>query len=216
MALFYKHDIAAWMDGTEHLDDGCYRVYHVICQLIYLNEGPIRVNENGIAGRCHQSVRSFRVNLAKLLELGLISTSEGRLSNSRAEKELEKIGENRLNAAKGGKARHKPLENNTPVQAPLLEQPALRLEETRQEETIKKKDAADAPLDVRFYRRAKEILGDRRGGQYATRILKAYDRNYSEGMILLERASGKEDPIPYIEKTLKNLHDPATGIHPGL
>ena len=51
MVAWYKHDIPDWMDGTEGLDDGPYRVHHVVCQLIYLNEGPIALNEKGIAGR---------------------------------------------------------------------------------------------------------------------------------------------------------------------
>ena len=44
MVAFYKHDIAAWMDGTESLSDRAYRAYHVIVQMIYLNEGPIALN----------------------------------------------------------------------------------------------------------------------------------------------------------------------------
>ena len=32
----------------EALSDGAYRAYHVICQLIYLNEGPVALNEHGI------------------------------------------------------------------------------------------------------------------------------------------------------------------------
>ncbi len=42
---FYRHEIPSWMDGTEALSDGQYRLYHVVCQLIYQNEGPIRLNE---------------------------------------------------------------------------------------------------------------------------------------------------------------------------
>jgi hypothetical protein len=38
-----------------------------ICQLIYLHEGSIALNERGIAGRCCQSVQAFRKNLAALL-----------------------------------------------------------------------------------------------------------------------------------------------------
>ena len=56
MVAYYQHDIAAWMDGTEGLSDGEYRVYHIICQLIYLKDGPIVMHETGIAGRCHQHV----------------------------------------------------------------------------------------------------------------------------------------------------------------
>jgi hypothetical protein len=142
MVAWFKHDIPAWMDGTEGLDDGPYRAYHVICQLIYLNEGPIALNEHGIAGRCKQSIRSFRTNLKILIDSGKLSLSDGRLSNSRAQKELEKVGDNRVNAREGGiksgEARNadtKSLKTNDPSEASLQEDRSLktRLDETRQE-----------------------------------------------------------------------------------
>lgn len=144
MVAWFKHDIPAWMDGTEALDDGPYRAYHVICQLIYLNEGPIALNEHGIAGRCKQSLRAFRANLKVLLDCGKLEILDGRLSNSRAEKELENLSDNRVNAGKGGKksgevrkSRSKPLKNNEPDEAPLQEDRSLktRLEKTREDET---------------------------------------------------------------------------------
>lgn len=101
---FYKHDIPSWMDGTEALSDGAYRAYHVICQLIYLNEGPITLNERGLAGRCNQSARGFRKFLAELIGAGKLSLDEdGRLDNVRAEAELDKVYGNRRNASEGGK-----------------------------------------------------------------------------------------------------------------
>lgn len=147
MVSFYKHDIPSWMDGTEGLSDGAYRVYHVVCQLIYLNEGPIAFNEHGIAGRCRQSIRSFRANLRELVDGGKLGLLDGRLRNFRAEKELEKICENRLNAAKGGQksgavrsSSSKLLKNNDASEAPLPEDRSLkekrRLEKTREESLL--------------------------------------------------------------------------------
>jgi uncharacterized protein YdaU (DUF1376 family) len=116
MVAFYKHDIPAWMDGTEGLSDGTYRVYHVICQLIYLNEGPIMLNERGIAGRCNQSMKTFRKHLDELLALGKLSMVDGRIANARAAVELESVQKNRENAGKGGrnsgKSRENPQENS--------------------------------------------------------------------------------------------------------
>jgi uncharacterized protein YdaU (DUF1376 family) len=142
MVAWYKHDIPAWMDGTEALDAEPYRAYHVICQLIYMNEGPIALNEHGIAGRCKQSIRTFRAALKVLLDEGKLTLSDGRLANSRAEKELENVSENRVNASKGGQksaevrnSASKPLKINNEVQASLQEDRSLktRLEETREE-----------------------------------------------------------------------------------
>lgn len=116
MVAFYKHDIPAWMDGTEGLSDGTYRAYHVICQLIYLNEGPIMLNERGIAGRCNQSMKTFRKHLDELLALGKLSMIDGRIANARAAVELESVQKNRENAGKGGrnsgKSRENPQENS--------------------------------------------------------------------------------------------------------
>lgn len=109
MVAWYKHDIPAWMDGTEDLDDGPYRIYHVVCQLIYLNEGPIALNERGIAGRCCQRIDRFRVHLKKLIDLGKLSVVDGKLVNSRCNSELGHIEANRVNAGKGGSAPRNPL-----------------------------------------------------------------------------------------------------------
>lgn len=141
MVGWYKHDIPAWMDGTEALSDGAYRAYHVICQLIYLNEGPVALNEHGIAGRCRQSLRAFRRNLEELKQSGKLTLENGRLRNSRADQELEKVGENRINAGKGGensgKSRKPPdksLKIHDPPEASLQQDRSLR-DETREEKT---------------------------------------------------------------------------------
>jgi len=107
MVGFYKHSIAAWMDGTEGLSDGAYRAYHVIVQLIMLNEGPIARNERGIAGRCNQTLKTFSRNLAELIAARKLRVVDGKLDNGRAATELEAIRANRLNAAKGGKISRK-------------------------------------------------------------------------------------------------------------
>lgn len=103
MVAWYRHDIPDWMDGTEGLDDGPYRVYHVVCQLIYLNEGPIALNEKGIAGRCNQHILAFRRHLATLIDLGKLALIDGRLSNNRAATELQYVDNHRAISAKGGR-----------------------------------------------------------------------------------------------------------------
>lgn len=103
MVAWYKHDIPAWMDGTEGLDDGPYRAYHVICQLIYLNEGPIALNEQGIAGRCKQHILAFRRHLKLLIDDGKLVLIDGRLSNNRAATELLLVNDHRTTSSKGGR-----------------------------------------------------------------------------------------------------------------
>ncbi len=153
MVAWYKHDIPDWMDGTESLSDGAYRAYHVICQLIYLHEGDITLNEHGIAGRCKQSIRAFKTNLQELLDAKKLTLVNGCLRNSRAESELEKVGENRENARTGGEnsgksrrnrnASDKPLKNKEAGEAALPEKRTdkTRLDETRPEETLASQSA---------------------------------------------------------------------------
>ncbi|KRQ99253.1 DUF1376 domain-containing protein [Bradyrhizobium valentinum] len=153
MVTFYKHDIPDWMDGTEALDAETYRTYHVICQLIYLNEGPIANNEHGIAGRCRQHIHTYRRCLRTLTDLGKLRVEDGRIANDRAITELQAIDDNRTRAAHGGKKsaivraqkrndENNSLKNNDPAQAALSKHSNIRdktrLEETREE----KKDAA--------------------------------------------------------------------------
>lgn len=83
MVAFYRHDIPGWMDGTEALGHLEYRAYHVICQLIYLNDGPISFNERGIAGRCNMRLDHFRKALAALVQGGKVRVADGVVFNER-------------------------------------------------------------------------------------------------------------------------------------
>lgn len=115
MVNWYRHDIPSWMDSTESLSDGAYRIYHVACQLIYLNEGPITLNERGIAGRCCLRIDRFRVYLKELLDLRKLTLVEGKLSNARCLSELAQIDANRANASMGGKAPRRKLSDSSPL-----------------------------------------------------------------------------------------------------
>lgn len=235
MASWYRHDIAAWMDGTEELDCESYRVYHVVCQLIYLNEGPIRLNEAGIAGRCKMHILKFRTRLAGLVHSGKLSFEDGRIGNPRATEELKRLPTRRRPKADpsptlalpppdpsatpeeqgggsmGGKLRN-PLKNGeASSELPLLDK--TRLDVTRPE----KKDGAPAPVDPpdkAFFQRSRQVLGPKAGGSMGAKILKACDGNISRATVLIENASQKDSPIEYISKTLHNLHNPEQGLHP--
>jgi hypothetical protein len=227
MVEFFKHDIPAWMDGTEALDAETYRTYHVICQLIYLNEGPIANNEHGIAGRCRQSIRTYRRCLETLMELGKITVEDGRIGNERAFIELETIFENRSHASQGGfksagvrKSRRNALKNSDPPQAPLSETNSLREKSREDKSREEKKDAApngarppeldlgqaEPPrppakpppgAETDLFRRGKEILGNNAGG-LISRLLQAKDRNVALARAAIEQASTKQDPREYI------------------
>lgn len=103
MVAFYKHSIIDWRNGTAQLSDRAYRVYHVVIEQIYLNEGPIRLHERTLAGLSNRSVRDLQRALEELYEVGKLSLVDGRLHNRRASFELEGVEANRENAGKGGR-----------------------------------------------------------------------------------------------------------------
>lgn len=156
MVGFYKHDIPAWMDGTERLSDAAYRAYHVVVQLIMLNEGSITRNDRGIAGRCNQTLRTFQRALDELLSAGKLTLSGDQISNARAGRELAFVMKNRENAGKGGKTRAdreksrenneneaaNPLINKDQSQAPLETLSSLK-EKRREDNPIAPKGAKD-------------------------------------------------------------------------
>jgi hypothetical protein len=223
VVAWFRHDIPAWMDGTEGLDDGPYRAYHVICQLIYLNEGPIALNEHGIAGRCKQSIRTFRTSLKALLDLGKLTLSEGRLDNSRAKKELENISDNRVNAGKGGvksgevrKSRSKALENKEPEQASLqIDGSQKRREEKTREDNKAPAVAAPKNPEADLFRRVKEIVGPDKGGMMAKKLLASKDGNVALARAAAEQASQKQDGEEFLWAVIRNrgspANDPAAG-----
>jgi uncharacterized protein YdaU (DUF1376 family) len=139
---FYKRDITAWMDGTEALSDGAYRAYDVIVNLIYLHEGPITLNEKGIAGRCNQSTRAFRCHLRELFDSGKLRLDSGKLVNVRAEKEIEILRK----PTKSPERSDKPLENNT---ARNNGAKPISLDKTREDKNRQEKISADALDDPR-------------------------------------------------------------------
>lgn len=126
MVTWYKHDIPKWMDGTEALTDAEYRVYHVICELIYLNEGPILRHDRGIAGRCNQDVRRTKCVINSLLSKGKLTSTSGQLDNNRCTTELRLL---QVNRQSNGHRHRNPLKTNDP------EGVTPALEKTREEKT---------------------------------------------------------------------------------
>lgn len=88
--------------------------YSLVLDLMYVRGGPIRDEPRYIAGVCNCSVRKWNAIRARLLELGKITTVDGHLTNSRAEKELENAAKDaRELAENGAKGGNKTAENRT-------------------------------------------------------------------------------------------------------
>jgi uncharacterized protein YdaU (DUF1376 family) len=164
MVAYYKHNIADWINGTGGLSHTEYRVYHVICQLIYLNEGPIANNERGIAGLCSMHVNAYRSALKNLVEAGKIqhdtgsttnghrSYNQGTLSQHRADTELTLIGDRRETAGRGG--RHKAANALKNKEAALPEQNDTSTIKTRLDKTRLDKNTPLPPKGGKSARRS--------------------------------------------------------------
>ncbi len=215
MVAYYPHNIAAWMDGTEKLSDGEYRAYHVVCELIYLNDGPIVVHERGFAGRCNQHILTFRKNLQKLIAAGKLVLADGKITNRRVERELVNIkarkGGRKPAAASHPKAANgtkppstppqvdsrlvrgshsKPLKTHDPT---LFGSPIKEIEDTKGP----KGPLAGSDQEADLYRRGKQVLGSNSGG-LIRRLLDAKGRNIADARAAIEQASNKLDPREYI------------------
>ena len=181
MVAWYRHYIAAWMDGTEELTDSEYRVYHVVCQLIYLNDGPITRHDRGIAGRCNQDVRRTKPILNRLISIGKLHEKSGQLSNDRTESELGHVevkgGSQGVRKGFAGTTKGvdacKPLKNNNPPSAtPPLEK---TIEEKRREEKevkAKRPNGRSHPLPIseafNNWNKAADVLGLARASKLTT------------------------------------------------
>lgn len=91
-----------------------------------------------------------------------------------------------------------------------------REEKIREEEKEKNADADRVAHEtedpqVRYYRRSKELFGQKHGGPLGTRLLKAKGGVYSLAQSALEAAAGKADPREYIGAIIKNGSDPPGG-----
>jgi hypothetical protein len=226
MVAFYQHNIVAWMDGTESLEDGEYRAYHVICELMYMQEGPIKDNEKGIAGRCNQHVLTFRRNLRKLIDAKkIVVMPDGKLTNLRVEQELARIRRTRKPSPDPRPTSGQPQANPpaTPAEPPqgLARKPLKTkdpdsqpdlLENTRGEDIDSERPkglSAAAILEQRLFDRGKEVLGKNAGGMIA-RLVRA-----KGGMRLaletIEEAALKQDPREYVGAALRAPNPPKNG-----
>jgi uncharacterized protein YdaU (DUF1376 family) len=155
MKTWYQHFIVDWMDSTANLDDGAYRVYHVIIQKIYENEGPLTHNETALAGLCKQHPLAFRKNLKTLIDLGKLRLTKGKLTNDRARIELKRLANLRKTKQEAGEASGKvrrgrsqqTLENKESARTDVQQPASLKREEDKREE---KKDSDASASESRM------------------------------------------------------------------
>lgn len=236
MVAYYQHDISGWMDGTEGLEDGEYRAYHVICELLYLNNGPIILHESGIAGRCNQHPLAFRRNVEKLVQRKkLIRTDDGKISNRRVESELARIMSKRRKTAvdpartpaqppggslgvqrgsRGGNG-SKPLENKEPA---LFDD---TLDKTRQDSLSPNGERRDPDVRTDLFRYGLSVLIKITGKtpSQCRALIGAWLKETRDDAVavlrIIEDAKRENvaDPVPWIKRALVHRYG-ATGARP--
>lgn len=106
---WYKRYGGDFVLGTMSLTLEEKGAYSLCLDLIYDRGAPIPDDERWLAGVCGVSVRRWRVIRDRLIEIGKLSANGGKLSNERAEKELENSAktsrEHVENGASGGRKR---------------------------------------------------------------------------------------------------------------
>jgi uncharacterized protein YdaU (DUF1376 family) len=205
---FYQHYITDWMDSTEGLDDGAYRVYHVIIQMIYQHGGPIKLSERGLAGRCNQARPTFRKNLETLISLGKLKRIDDKITNKRAQSELERREEVSKNKAEAGKlsgaSRRKTLTDQekprTDVHPSANEE--KREEENREEKNLFAPDGAEKKRATRLPAGWMPTMLDRDRARQA--LGRNYERELEKFRNYWESKSGKDATKVDWDKTWLN------------
>lgn len=103
---WHKHYHADALNGMAGLSVELRGVYYTILDLIYDAGGPVQSSDQMWAARMCCSVRKWKSYRDSLINLGKISfTSDGRLTNKRAEKELTYHQDRAKSGRKGGSKR---------------------------------------------------------------------------------------------------------------
>lgn len=156
---WYRRCGADFIHGTMNLSLEEKGAYSLCLDLIYDRGGAIPDDARWLSGICNVSIRKWGALRQRLLDLGKLTLSDGRLSNARAELEIvsSELSSRKLSesGAKGGRKRAEneanAKENNHLDEAGLkhIREDKIREEKIREE---KKEDGgADAPGSKYFF-----------------------------------------------------------------
>ena len=99
---WYKRYGSDFVQGTLELTLEQKGAFSLLLDLIYNMQKPIPDNDRWLAGICGVSLRKWRSIRQALIDLGKIYVSEGRISNQRADKELENTAKATRKLAESG------------------------------------------------------------------------------------------------------------------
>lgn len=98
---FYPHD---WLLDTSRLTPEQRGIYIQLISLMYAHRGPIDNDPLWLAGQCGCSSRLVRTLIEQLTERGFIAVSDGKISQKRAELEMNRKRAHLGDSSKGGRA----------------------------------------------------------------------------------------------------------------
>lgn len=164
----YHSDALAGMLSLTLEERGAYQT---VLDLIYDRGGPIVDNERLLAGYMGCSIRKWRSLRESLIAKGKLTSIDGHLSNSRAEKEIENDAKTRRkhaeNGLKGGRKKaengKKHNNNNESDLGGLEQNPSLIPEARSQSIPLSNDNGPDDPGKA-FWDSAKGYLGKSKAG----------------------------------------------------
>lgn len=226
---FYKMEFDAWDEGTIELTLEQEAAYLRLCHQMYRRRGPVPNSERLLCSiwRCHQN--KARVLLRELIAAGKISTTpDGHLTNTRVTREVdarETLGTRRSHAGqtggiRSGDSRRNALKSHVTdeaiASAPSKQNPPIREEERREEETHSRRVAkATPPTNDKFEEFWREY--PRRDGENpkapARKVFEALVKSGTDPTVILAgircAKTAHRDRIgtPYIPQAVKWLRD---------
>jgi hypothetical protein len=106
MSAWFKCFPERILESYDTLDSDQRAAAYTLTMLIYQHDGPLRLSEATLAGRCGFNLRKYRRVLGELQALGkFYTTPSGSLSNERADELLEQRRAARDYGSEGGKKR---------------------------------------------------------------------------------------------------------------
>lgn len=212
---WYKRDPDAYFAGTRCLTLEERGAYNDVIELLYSRNGDLPDDDRMIARNLVVRPQVWRRIKARLIVLGKLHQTQGKLTANRIEttlKEAENFNETqRKRAERGWVSRKKCNENNDGEMPPGNANTTT----TTTTATIKK-EKKEAPnggasrppsFEADLFRRGREVLGGKSGGLIA-KLLKIKKRDVAVAMAVIEDASAADNPREYVGRVVAGArHD---------
>lgn len=128
---FYPTDFIRGVRGLTPQEVGIYTM--LLCR-IYEENGPVEIHDERLAAYCGCRVKTLRTTLDRLIVLGKIKALNGRITNDRAEDEIEKRNSVTESNSRAGKISAEKSKQNQRQDATPVKQPSDHTDRDTEEE----------------------------------------------------------------------------------